>query len=469
MKLIYSYITTWINDNYKIEDILMNIEDIKKEVESRIDSNAEDLIGIAKDILDMPEPGYREFKTSKYTEEQFNKYGFSNIEKVSMTGLKAVIDTGRPGPTVCVMGELDSLVVLGHPHADSDTSAAHACGHHCQIAQMIAVGQSLNDPEVLKGLSGKIVLVAVPAEENIEVEYRKTLRDEGKIEFLLGKQEFVKLGALDGVDIAMMTHTSNFDGEKILGAGGTNNGTVSKSIKFIGKASHAGGAPHNGINALNAANLAMTGIHFQRETFQEKDVVRIHPIITQGGAAVSSVPADVRMETYVRGSSIEGFLDASEKVDRALRAGAMAIGAQVEITTIPGYLPMFQSKEITNLYENNSIHLVGDERVDRSNVGRFGGFSTDMGDMSQLMPIIHPSVHSTSGDGHGIDYVVEDYNSAVITAAKAMALTVVDLLHGNGEKGKEIVDKFEPLLTKDAYLKLLRSMYKEESFKGLSS
>ena len=85
------------------------------------------------------------------------------------------------------------------------------------------VGQSLNDPEVLKGLSGKIVLVAVPAEENIEVEYRKTLRDEGKIEFLLGKQEFVKLGALDGVDIAMMTHTSNFDGEKILGAGGTNN------------------------------------------------------------------------------------------------------------------------------------------------------------------------------------------------------------------------------------------------------
>ena len=145
----------------------MSIEDIKKKVESNIDSNAEDLIGIAKDILDMPEPGYREFKTSKYTEKQFNKYGFSNIEKVSMTGLKAVIDTGRPGPTVCVMGELDSLVVLGHPHADEETNAAHACGHHCQIAQMIAVGQSLNDPEVLQGLSGKIVLVAVPAEENI--------------------------------------------------------------------------------------------------------------------------------------------------------------------------------------------------------------------------------------------------------------------------------------------------------------
>jgi amidohydrolase len=445
----------------------MSIEDIKKKVASNIDSNAEDLIGIAKTILDMPEPGYREFKTSKFTEEQFIKYGFSNIEKVSMTGLKAVIDTGRPGPTVCVMGELDSLVVLGHPHADSDTDAAHACGHHCQIAQMIAVGQSLNDPEVLKGLSGKIVLVAVPAEENIEVEYRKTLRDEGKIEFLLGKQEFVKLGALDDVDIAMMTHTANKrgDADSILNIGGTNNGTVSKTIKFIGKASHAGGAPHNGINALNAANLAMTGIHFQRETFQEKDTIRIHPIITRGGAAVSSVPADVRMETYVRGSTIEGFLDASEKVDRALRAGAMAIGAKVEITTLPGYLPMLQNKELTNLYENNSINLVGDEGVDRSKVGTIMGASTDMGDMSQLMPIIHPSVHSTSGDGHGIDYVVTDYNAAVITAAKAMALTVVDLLHEKAEKGKEVVDKFKPMLTKDAYLKLLRSMYKEEKSK----
>ena len=72
----------------------MSIEDIKKKVESNIDNNSEDLIGIAKDILGMPEPGYREFKTSKYTEKQFNKYGFSNVQKVSMTGLKEVLDTG---------------------------------------------------------------------------------------------------------------------------------------------------------------------------------------------------------------------------------------------------------------------------------------------------------------------------------------------------------------------------------------
>jgi hypothetical protein len=83
------------------------------------------------------------------------------------------------------------------------------------------------------------------------------------------------------------------------------------------------------------------------------------------------------------------------------------------------------------------------------------------------MPTIHPYVNSAEGDGHGIDYVVTDYDAAVLTAAKAMALTVVDLLHEKAEKGKEVVDKFKPMLTKDAYLKLLRSMYKEEKFDGL--
>ena len=266
----------------------------------------------------------------------------------------------------------------------------------------------------------------------------------------------------------MMTHTGgnqNDNDNKILALGGSSTGTVSKSIKFKGKASHAGGAPHNGINALNAAMLAMSGIHFQRETFKDEDTIRIHPIITRGGAAVSSVPADVRMETYVRGSSIEGFLDASEKVDRALRAGAMAIGASVEITTLPGYLPIQNNENLSNIYRYNAGNLVGKESV--ATQGHSGG-STDMGDISQLIPTIHPYVYSAEGDGHGIDYVVTDYNAAVITAAKAMALTVVDLLHGNGEKGKEIVENFKPKYSKDAYLKLLRSMYKQETFEGYS-
>jgi metal-dependent amidase/aminoacylase/carboxypeptidase family protein len=115
---------------------------------------------------------------------------------------------------------------------------------------------------------------------------------------------------------------------------------VAKRIRFIGSAAHAGGAPHKGVNALNAAMSAISAIHAQRESFRDEDTIRVHPIITQGGVAVSSVPADVRMETFVRGRSVNAFQSASRKVDRALRAGAMAVGGSVSITTLPGYLPI---------------------------------------------------------------------------------------------------------------------------------
>ena len=99
----------------------------------------------------------------------------------------------------------------------------------------------------------------------------------------------------------MMMHTTSAPSEKQLCLTGTNNGTVAKKIQFVGKGAHAGGSPHLGINALNAATLAMSAIHFNRETFVDTDTVRVHPIITKGGEAVSAVPADVRMETFVQG------------------------------------------------------------------------------------------------------------------------------------------------------------------------
>ena len=112
----------------------------------------------------------------------------------------------------------------------------------------------------------------------------------------------------------------------MIGMGGTNNGLVAKRIQFLGRGAHAGGAPHLGINALNAASLAMAAINANRETFRDDDTVRVHPIITKGGEAVSAVPADVRMETFVRGKTLEAITDANIKVDRALKAGAMAVG-----------------------------------------------------------------------------------------------------------------------------------------------
>lgn len=437
------------------------IQDAKSKVLSAIDLKNGDLVGVAKTILNNPEPGFKEFKTSALVQEQFSKLGLSFESGIGITGVKAVLDTGRPGPTIGVMGELDSLKVLGHPHADPETTAAHACGHHCQIAMMLGVAVGIKESGILDSLSGRIAFMAVPAEEYIEVEYRDDLRRDGKIEFLGGKPEFIRLGALDDVDMAMMSHTSANESEGKIAFGGTNNGIVAKRIQFNGRASHAGGAPHMGINALNAAMVAMSAIHAQRETYRDADTIRIHPIITQGGVAVSSVPADVRMETYVRGASVDAFLAASEKVDRALRAGAMAIGGSVDITTLPGYLPIQSDERMLALYRENAAALLGEENLVRLN-HRTG--STDMGDVSQIMPVIHPYVVAATGNGHGIDYVVQDYELGVITGAKAMAMTVVDLLYDDAKNAHDVIRNYDAPLNKDTYLSLMRSMFREQSY-----
>ncbi len=438
---------------------MMTAGELKARAAAEIDRCGDELIGIAKTILDNPEPGFKEFKTASTVADAFQRFGIPYKEGIGITGLRGDLQGGSDGPTIAVMGELDSLKVLGHPHADPHTTAAHACGHHCQIGMMLGVAAALQADGVLNQLSGRVALMAVPAEEYIEVEYRDDLRREGKLEFIGGKPEFIRLGALDDVDMAMMTHTSSGDSEAgNIAFGGTNNGMVAKRIRFLGRAAHAGGAPHMGVNALNAAMIAMSAIHAQRETYQDPDTVRVHPIITQGGVAVSSVPADVRMETYVRGARTEAFLDASDKVDRALRAGAMAVGGSVEITTLPGYLPISSDESMLELYGQNAAQLIGRSRVHR--LGHRTG-STDMGDVSQLMPVIHPYVVAATGNGHGIDYVVQDYELGVLTGAKAMAMTVIDLLYDGAEHARRIADEYRPPLTKASYLSLMRSMLKE--------
>ncbi|MBM3224616.1 MAG: amidohydrolase [Candidatus Tectomicrobia bacterium] len=435
---------------------------MKAAVQEAIDRRGEELIQVAKTILANPEPGFREVKTAQLVAQKFRAFDIPFTEGIALTGLKGILDTGHAGPTVAVMGELDSLKVLEHPHADPVTSAAHACGHHCQVAMMLAVGIGLKAAEVLPELAGRVALIAVPAEEYIEIGYRDQLRREGKIEFLGGKPEFIRLGALDDVDMAMMTHTSSQTSERgKIAYGGTNNGIVAKHIRFIGRAAHAGSAPHTGINALNAAVIAMSAIHAQRETYHDDDTIRIHPIITQGGVAVSSVPADVRMETFVRGRSIEAFLSASQKVDCALRAGAMAVGGRVEITTLPGYLPMQNDPTMLDLYGVNAAALVGADNI--TPLGHRTG-STDMGDVSQIMPVIHPYVVAATGSGHGSDYVVQDYELGVLTAAKAMAMTVIDLLANGAYHARAIKSNYQAPLTKAQYLSLMRSMFEEASY-----
>lgn len=436
----------------------MTKEELKKSVVDAIDRRRDYLIELGTRLMKMPELGYKEFKTAAVVEEEIQKLGLSYRKGLAITGLKTEVKGKPGGPRVAVLGELDAVVCPGHPDADPLTGAAHACGHNGQLTTMLGVAMGLIDSGVMSSLTGDAVFMAVPAEEPVEIEYRQKLRQEGKIQFLGGKQELIALGEFDDIDMAMMVHMSVPDEGKKARMGGTANGFIAKLIKYKGKEAHAGGAPHLGTNALNAAMLGLMGIHAQRETFKDDDSIRVHPIITKGGDLVNVIPADVRIETYVRGKTIEGILDASAKVNRALRAGAMAVGAEVEVIEIPGFLPVDNDPGFSKVFRANLEAIIG---ADALGDGRHGTGSTDMADVMRLMPAIHPYIGGATGRGHSEDYIIEDPELAYIVPAKAMALTLVDLLCDDAAVAKKIKADYKPTFTKQSYLEMWDRLTKQ--------
>ncbi len=446
---------------------MSTLEDLKNKAQAAIDDRAAWLIRNARTILDNPEPGFHEIKTSRFVSEKMSELGIDHESGIAITGLKGVVQGGKPGPTVAVIGELDSLRVLDHPHTDPETGAAHACGHHCQTPMMLGAAVGLTLPEVLENLAGNIAFIAVPAEEFIDVQYRWGLHQDGTLGLMAGKQEFIRLGAFDDVDMAMMVHTSSDSQESAKFAlGGTSNGHVVKFVKFIGKASHAGGSPHLGVNALQAAMVALNALNTQRETFQDQNNIRLHGIMTQGGVSVNSIPADVRYEGRVRGRTAEAIADANGKMDNCLRAGALTMGAQVEIVTIPGYLPMKNHEGMMEIFKQNAIEIVGESEITTHPADRNRGGSTDMGDLSHLMPACHPYAAGAVGPGHSSEYVITDYESAVIMPAKIMAMVVIDLLADGAKRAKEVKANHRPLMSKQAYVKFQRERAEITDFNG---
>ncbi|MGL5123643.1 MAG: amidohydrolase [Fusobacteriaceae bacterium] len=440
----------------------MTKEQLKLKVVEAIDKNKDLIIKAGRDIYSTPELGYKEFKTTEKVANFLKELNLSVESNIAVTGCKSTIDSGKQGPNICIMGELDSVTCADH--CDSKAGGAvHACGHNIQLGGMLGAALGLVKSGVMNELVGKVTILGTPAEEFIEIEYRALLRAQGKLKYFGGKQELIYKGYLDNVDIAMMFHSMDL-GDKLALVGPVSNGFIGKQIKFIGKESHAGSAPHEGINALNAAMLSINNIHAQRETFKDADRVRVHPIITKGGDIVNSVPADVRMESYVRARTIEGMLDSNYKVDRALKAGAMAVGAKVEITSIPGYLPILKNIELDDIFKLN-LENIGIPRDKIIAGGDFTG-SFDFGDVSHLMPSIHPMIGGISGNLHTREFKMEDEELAYIVPAKTMALTIVDLLFEDATLAKEILSNFTPKMTKKEYLDFMEARDTVEIFQG---
>ena len=390
-------------------------------------------------IWNNPEVGYKEFKTNEYMARKFRELGYELTMADGITGFYTVIDTGREGPEVMILGELDSIICPNHPESDKVTGAVHSCGHNAQCAALLGIAAALKEQGALDGLSGRIRLCAVPAEELLELEYRAELKKAGKIKYFGGKTEFLSRGYFDGVDIAFMVHTTSGD---FYSVNDGHVGCITKSITYKGKAAHAGGCPQNGINALYAANCGLNAVNALRETFRECDRIRVHPIITAGGDMVNAIPETVRLESYVRGTSFEGMIKENRKVNRALIGAALSLGANIEINDFCGYAPNDTCPALSLVAEEATAVTLPNEKF-VINSGKSAG-STDMGDLSRIMPTIHPCAPGARGVAHGSDYYIIDPERACVGSAKLQLGMLQLLLENGGERAKEIIRNFKP-------------------------
>jgi amidohydrolase len=408
-----------------------------EKISAAVEKHRQLILDAERHIWKNPETGYKEFKTSKYLAEKFEALGYKLTYAEGITGFYTVIDTGREGPEVLILGELDSVICPAHPESDPVTGAVHSCGHHAQSATLLGIAAALSEEGMLDSLCGRIRLCAVPAEELLEIEYRQGLKAEGKIKYLGGKSEFLSRGYFDGVDLAFMVHTSGH-----FSVGSDHVGCIAKSIIYKGRAAHAGGNPSGGINALYAASCGLNAANALRETFREADMIRFHPIITHGGDMVNAIPETAQIESYVRGASFEAIARENKKINRALIGAALSIGANIEIVDMPGYSPLINDKEM-NKVASEAMKLIDPETELPINVPWSTG-STDMGDLSCIMPVVHPYAGGAQGTSHGNNYYIVDSEAACIKNAKWQLVMLTLLLQNGGERAKKIVEEYKP-------------------------
>ena len=415
-----------------------------------VEKHREKILEVERYIWKHPETGFKEWNTTKYLAEIFEAAGYELTMAGDIPGFYTDIDTGRPGPKVLILGEMDALVAPSHP--ENVNGNAHACGHNAQCAALVGTALALKEPGALDGLCGSIRLMAVPAEELIEVEFRNQLRDQGIIHYLGGKVEYLYRGYMDGCDIAFMNHATTktdyiFDCND-------SNGCMAKEATYAGVAAHAGGSPHLGVNALYAATQGLNAINALRETFQDGEHVRVHPIMTAGGGSVNIIPAEAKISTFVRGATLESMVESNRKVNRALASGALALGATVKISDRPGYAPLLNDRGLMQVAEDVAVMLLGKDKVQMHRP--WGCGSTDMGDLSCVMRALHPHISGASGKGHGDDYYITDPETCCVMGAAIQVTLAAALLENGAARAKEVLAG--PALrypNKEAYFKAM--------------
>ena len=423
---------------------MKDLKTLKQLVCGEIDRHRDELIEFGTDIWKHPEPGYREFRTARAAAEKLEQLGLTVSRGLAYTGFRADLETGRPGPVVALIGEMDALLLPSHPEADPDTGAVHACGHNVHITSLIGAATGLSAAGISDSCSGKIALIGAPAEESLNPVYAEELRTAGKIRFISGKAELIRCGAFNDVDIAMMNHSgSEFHVSDF-------NGYLLKDVTFHGKSIHAA-SPDHGINAMNATNLALHALALAKDRWTSEPYVRVHGLITHAGDAVNIVPDRVTMTYMLRADSFDALTRLSTVFDRAVNGSAYALGAVCEIKTRHGSSPLKNSDSLCEIYRRCVKELVPDAHTRIKEI--FIPGCTDMGDLSEIIPSVHGYFPCCAGTCHGTDFRIADPEQAYLLSSKLLACMTLELIAGDAGTGKKIAEEKKKKLPIPEYLK----------------
>lgn len=431
---------------------------IEEKIIRIIDEHADELQALAQDLFEHAEQGYHEYRTAGAVSEFLKKLGLETKEGLAITGVRAAIGRGK-GPNVALIGELDALACPTHPSATED-GFAHACGHYAQIVCMLGAALALSDPEVASRLDGTATIFAVPAEEYLDASVREEVRRTHDVRCSGGKCELLRRGEFDDIDMAVTTHSlmiGRDSGVDLMLGNSACTGFIGKTVYMHGRAAHAAAAPHEGANALNAACLGMSALGMIRETFQEKDCVRVHPYIRKGGEAINIVPSEAVLDMMVRANNQAAIEEVSAKVDNCFKGAAMCIGCEAEIVNSQGYMPCPERLPEPILWETAAL-LGENVKVASIPAGGCNTASTDVGDLFAVMPVLNFTFGGSRGPLHSKDFRITEPDTAHILPAKMMALLAYRLLRDGAAEAKKIIDGYEAEYTFDEYREYVRKM-----------
>ncbi len=373
-----------------------NNSELKERAVAAIDAMRDELIRISTTIHANPELAFQEFKSATLLCDALNAHGFAVERGIGglETAFRAETQGQGDGPTIAILAEYDALPDIGH-----------ACGHNLMGASAVAAGIAVR--KVMDRLPGRLVVIGTPAEEG----------GGGKIILL-------ERGVFKDVDAAMSVHPSS----RTMAARGSLASTRLR-IEFTGKASHAAAAPEDGINALEAVILTFNNVNAMR--LHLKADARVHGIITDGGSAANIIPEYAAATFSVRAATQKYAEEVLQRVIQCAQAAGIATGAALKYSAKPGYAEMNPNKTMARLFAENWRALGVEVHEARPNE-RMG--STDMGNVSQAVPAIHPyiAIAPNGTAGHTIEFRQAANSPAghvgMLNAAKGMAMTTIELL-----------------------------------------